>query len=540
MKRYQKILLGVVIFIILMFTAVKIYVSYYLDDRIEKEAITRFNQNTEDKYNLEIGDTGLYIIGRRLSFNDIKLTQKKAGSGGEVTVTLESFNLTGIGFLKLLWSKELVIRHIELNKPVISLIDSGESSESGESPGWNTLSTRLSEKVLQNLNGLSIQQFAIRDLSVDLQRSGSAIDSMLSFGNSDIELYNIVIDSTSLKDNRVLPLDNLAATFRDIQFNTKNQLYRINVDHAEFSSSNGKMNLRAIRMDPRLGKEEFADHVGHEVDRITMILDEISWNGIDSDRLNRAEGLYVKNITLDRPSLNIYRDKRPPSPANNRPPLPQQMIRNIPIPVAIDSISIVNGHIRHNERQPKADKQGYIDFANLEASMIHLSNIEDLWSENTPPTLHAEADVMEKGRLKVDFLFPMTAPEDIQHINGSLEAMDLECFNTAFEPLAFARIDDGKILGLDFSMHLGEQQSTGELTLLYENLKISLLDKKANEENLGSQIKSLLANTFVIKSDNKGEDIRSGEINFERVERKSVFNYWWKSLLSGIKSNVGL
>lgn len=538
MKRYQKILLGVVIFIVLLFSAAKIYVSYYLDDRIEKEVTSRLNEGTEDIYNLEIGDTSLHILGSDLIFNNITFTQNSAGSKEEKTVKLESLNLSGIGFLKFLWSKELTIQHVELNNPVISLTQSDDTSDSGQSTRLNNLSTRISEKVLQNLNGLSIPKLSIHALSADLNRTGSP-DSMLSLGNSDLELYNIVIDSTSLNDDRVLPVDNLSATFRNIRFNTPDQLYRMSVDLAQFSTSNGRMNIRAVRMDPRLEKGAFSNHVGHEVDRITLLLDEISGRGIDSERLNRAEGLFAENIILDRPSVNIYRDKRPPFPPNNRPPLPQQMIRNIPIPVAIDSIRIENGHIRYNERQPKAEEPGYIDFANLEAYVVDLTNIEDLWSDESPPTMHAEADIMKRGRLKVDFVFPMTAGEDIHHVNGTLEAMDLQPLNVAFEPLAFARIDDGRILGLDFGMRMGEQQSSGELTLLYEDLKVSLLDKKENEENLGSQIKSLLANTFVIKSDNKGEDIRSGEINFERVERKSVFNYWWKSLLSGIKSNVG-
>lgn len=537
MKQYQKILLGVLILIILLLSATKIYVSYYLDDRLEKEAITHFNDNTNNKFNLEIGDTGLSIIGRELSFNDIKVTQKKADSAGNLTVTLESFNLSGIGFLPLLWSNELSIRNVELNTPVISLIKSEKSSDSEESPELNTLSTRLAKKVLQNLNSLSIQQLTIRELSVDFQRSTLPVDSLLSFSNSDIEFYNIVIDSTALEDNRVLPIDNLAATFRDIQFNTPNQLYQLTVDQAEFSTSNGKMNLRAIRMEPRIEKGDFSDHVGHEIDRMTMIIDEISWNEINIDRLNRADGLFVKDITLDRPSLNIYHDKRPPFPPGNHPPLPQQMIRYIPIPVAIDSISLVNGHIRYNERQPKAEKPGYIDFANLKAYIVNLSNIKDRWSEEAPPTMHAEADIMNRGRLKVDFIFPMIGSEDIHHVNGSLGAMDLQPLNVAFEPLAFARVD-GRILGMEFHMRLGEKESTGEVTLLYENVDITLLDKDTNEQNLGSEIKSLLANAFVVQSANKGDDIRSGKIDFERVERKSVFNYWWKSLLSGIKSNV--
>jgi hypothetical protein len=53
-------------------------------------------------------------------------------------------------------------------------------------------------------------------------------------------------------------------------------------------------------------------------------------------------------------------------------------------------------------------------------------------------------------------------------------------------------------------------------------------------------MKSVLANTFKVKSDNTGENIRTGAINVEREINKSVFNYWWKSMLSGLKSSIGL
>ncbi|MDZ7682013.1 MAG: hypothetical protein U5J63_09970 [Fodinibius sp.] len=43
-------------------------------------------------------------------------------------------------------------------------------------------------------------------------------------------------------------------------------------------------------------------------------------------------------------------NKRPPFPPNNAPPrCPQQMIRNIPFPLALDTLAISDGHIRYSE-----------------------------------------------------------------------------------------------------------------------------------------------------------------------------------------------
>jgi hypothetical protein len=71
--------------------------------------------------------------------------------------------------------------------------------------------------------------------------------------------------------------------------------------------------------------------------------------------------------------------------------------------------------------------------------------------------------------------------------------------------------------------------------LEYENLGIAFLNE---EDGSKRKLKSLIANSFAIKEENlKGtKSYKSGTISFERDKKKSVFNYWWKSVFSGIKS----
>jgi hypothetical protein len=147
---------------------------------------------------------------------------------------------------------------------------------------------------------------------------------------------------------------------------------------------------------------------------------------------------------------------------------------------------------------------------------------------------------MGKARLTANFSFPMADSSNKQHIKGNLQPMEMQTLNEALVPLASVRINSGQILGMDFDMTLGEQQAEGEVKLRYEKLNISLLNKKSNKEEFANKISSLLANTFKIKSKNKGNDLRIGKVDFEREEEKSTFNYWWKSLLSGLQSSIGL
>lgn len=71
----------------------------------------------------------------------------------------------------------------------------------------------------------------------------------------------------------------------------------------------------------------------------------------------------------------------------------------------------------------------------------------------------------------------------------------------------------------------------------YENLEFNILNRKNNNEQ---EINSFLLDKLVIKDSNlEGKkSYKEGEISFERAPKKSIFNYWWKSLFSGIKNIV--
>ncbi|MDZ7774970.1 MAG: hypothetical protein U5L09_04815 [Bacteroidales bacterium] len=108
--------------------------------------------------------------------------------------------------------------------------------------------------------------------------------------------------------------------------------------------------------------------------------------------------------------------------------------------------------------------------------------------------------------------------------------------NPMVTPAASVQIKSGKTKTLAFSFSYDDDIASGEVTFEYENLKVILLNKKSNPQ----AVKSFLANTFIIKKNNLQQDKswKKGTISFERDKKKSVFNYWWKSVLSGLKDAV--
>lgn len=537
MKNYQKAFLGILAAVVIIIGGIQLYFSFSLDNQLKKTLVNRFHKATGDAYDLEVGSFNLGILGRQLSVSDIKLNQKEQPDGSSLQVSLDELNVSGIGFLKLFFDQQLSLKEIRLINPDLDITTAPQKSDTSQTNG-HSLSQRLSGFTLQMLDAISIPRFQVQGLSVDYNRSDLPVKPYLSFRNSYILLQDISIDSTSLVDKRVIPSDDITTTFRDIRYRSADKLYEVSVKQLDLSSSDKSVNIQSFQLTPRLDKEQFAKQKPHEVDRITIDVKNIDWKDVAFDSLNYAKGFFARHVNLNKPDIDIYRDKRPPFPANNNPPLPREMITQIPISLNIDSLSLADGNIRYSELQPKAQEEGFIEFANLSATLKQLTNIEENWANGKTPSLNVKADVMERAQLSAQFSFSMDSNN--QHITGSLEPMDMKVLNKAIQPMAFVRIDDGRILGLNFDMNLTKERASGNLTLLYEDLKISLLDRESNKETFGNKVTSLLANTFKVKSKNTGDDPRVGKIEFERDKTKSVFNYWWKSLLSGLKSSIGV
>ena len=536
MKRYQKILLAVLAFTVLIVGSIQIYFTFFLDDQLESILTNRFQAATDEQYELRIGDLDLEILGRELNISDISIHRKDESQSLDLSADVKRLGISGISFIRLVIARELRLNKIELINPAITLTTKqDQESAASSSPSLQQLSRKFSAVVLQVLDNVTIPDLQIRGFSARYNRSDLPVNPYLAFDNSDIHLSNIVIDSALVADKRILPAEDISASFNNIRHHTANELYQLSVQEATLTSRDQDVSIQTLQLTPRFSKEKFAFHLGHEIDRMQIYVPNIHWQGIDVKKLNLGEKLAARRIHIQQPDIDIHRDKRPPFPPNNAPPLPQQMIRNIPFPLAVDTLAISNGHIRYSERVPEGNQSGHITFTDLSASLHPLNNTNADSAFAT--TMTASTKIMDQARLQAQFTFPMNSNK--HHVSGRLDSMAMKHLNPALEPLGFVRIDDGQILGLDFDMSLDADSANGETTFRYRNLKVSLLDKESKRENFGKKVVSLLANTFKVKGKNTKPDPRTASVAFKRDPQKSVFNYWWKSLLSGLKASIG-
>jgi hypothetical protein len=123
-------------------------------------------------------------------------------------------------------------------------------------------------------------------------------------------------------------------------------------------------------------------------------------------------------------------------------------------------------------------------------------------------------------------------------MNASASTADARILNPVLIPLASVRLESGIADTLFMRVTGNEYLASGEMSLLYHNLKIKLLNNKAGSKKKSIKgLASFFANTFVLKKHNKsGKDA----VFFERLRERSALHYLVKITLSGISSSIGL
>ncbi|MEX0944380.1 MAG: hypothetical protein WDZ38_01825, partial [Balneolaceae bacterium] len=177
-------------------------------------------------------------------------------------------------------------------------------------------------------------------------------------------------------------------------------------------------------------------------------------------------------------------------------------------------------------------REGAISFHDISLTATQLNN----HSANDSIFVKANTRFMNDAQFQVNFDFSLN--ETAGHIvRGTLYGFDLTSLNSTLEQMALMRIESGQLNRLDFWFRADNAIAEGNLNMLYDNLEVRFLDAEQQERG-GDRIRSFIANTLVIRADNPADDPRIGIIQYERDLERSMFNYWLRSLSTGLEDSI--
>ena len=237
--------------------------------------------------------------------------------------------------------------------------------------------------------------------------------------------------------------------------------------------------------------------------------------------------------------LKVFRDKRQPFLKKEKL-LPVEQLKDLPFSLGIDSLKIRKSYVQYEEFAEGSSEAGSVYFDNLYASLYNINNT----SKTGSTKLRAKANLFGQGNIDVFVNFPLETKKR-SAVSGSIANFSLPEINTMLTPTTNIKVESGEMKKLSFNFSFSEIRSDGEIELNYENLKLVIFkeDEDNRKDYEKDNLKTFIMNTFIFRT-NMDEDVpeekRTGTVDYIRDNNRSIFNFWVKSLISGIKSAYNL
>ena len=438
-------------------------------------------------------------------------------------------------FAEIQNSKDLWITEFRLFRPDIEIFVDQVESEQGE------------EKPKQTANdiieSLQVDDFEIIEGNIALfQKDGSAEPKGIKKLNLSLE--DLKFDLNELEGFRGQNLLNnkFKFDFPDFQILLKDSLNKVSIGLV--SVDNDEITLENVVFQPRSVNYQYGRIVGEQTDVVHLKFPLIKVTEPDLEMLFEGETLIASRILIQDGQGEFFRDKRYERPKNVYRPMPQLLMKKAGFELKVDTLLVENAQLRYIEFPEQGMIPGELYFNDLSASFspFHISKNEESFSLEesfllTKARINGAAEVSLQGQLFYEYPYPMK-------INAQLGAFDFELINSILKTNAFVKVRAGRVNGADWSFLADDKEAIGSLEILYNDLNLELLDERTLEKGQGRKgILTFVLNAFAVRSNNPRKALNYkviSKIYYPRDTERFIFNYWWKTTLTGLKGSVGL
>lgn len=452
--------------------------------------------------------------------NELKIEQlnvrfpyrKQRCLGHEERLTADRVTITGIDILALILKEELHVKVASVENALLTSFGN------------------IQQRMGTGREGGSLRRILIDHLQVVSTRI-ELLDS-ISCSLRATTQFDIRMDEIDIKEPGKpivkWQIGNALLTCLKIRF--PEQLYTLTLERFGYDHHAKTVRIDSLRVLPDYDKVRFAKKRGVQTDRISVSIPLIEMEGAEIQTPNDL--LFKANHALLNLQLEVFRDLRYPPNNKKVMALPSQLLADLPFRFQIDEIQLCKSSITYEEFPEHGHLSGTVSFDDLSAVVYNLSNSS---SENT--VMHAKTRFMNAGDLQVELTLPAD-PEKNYRAKASLTNFNLRRMNPLLISSAAMEVKSGSLTVLEFEFEYNNYRSDGELTMEYSNLDLVSLRKNSKNRSTNKFI-TLIIQTFIIKKDMNNSK-SPGAILFYRDPHRSVFNFLWKSVLSGIKSIYNL
>ncbi|MBX9851240.1 MAG: DUF748 domain-containing protein [Cytophagaceae bacterium] len=487
--------------------------------------LSNYHLKTPDQaYSIKIGGISGSLSDSTLKLNELEFIQRDLLDPARILthVNLESIQGSGVGFRNFFYGKDMMMNEIIIESPRIESITEISDEKSADGKGNKKTDNKI---LIPPFISRVIQSFNINTISV---RNGNLKNKIIFNQNSIAQSADKIFIDVLKVAGRTVDTINLAipkgitVSFKNYTLAAGSERFHLRISNGHLSSQKSEVILKNVSM--------VQDHPpGMEANHYTCLIKEVLFQGLD---LKKAlyetefigEVIHVNDINF-KFLLHEGKAIRPEYVQI----MPNEIVKKLKLKFNIRQVNLNAAAISYSD--DTGNKPILFTFEKLKARIVNLTNDPKLMSQKTPAVLTAETLILGKGKLNLRIEVPLLSDNFMCSYKGTFDGMDINGFNSV---LAFAGVktESGRIEPSTFDVKVSGGHAEGNMKLIYQDLKIKVLDK----EGKTNKIKSLFGN-FIIKNSNPKEKDEEPEIISIKGTRKpedSFFSFLWRPIQEGI------
>lgn len=507
MKRF---LISLGIFILLIIIALLV-ANTVLKSKLEKALTSDLPPELE----IEYSDINVSTWQGNVAIADLKLkSYSKNNKTPHTTLQIEKLEVIDLHYWDYLFNNTIHLDKIKID------------GNSIEHRSYEQKPDSITQKKRKSLNKkIVVDAFEVTPTQIKVLKKSAPDSLWLSVKNFMVNLKNIQADSTTIHTK--VPFTYEKVTLKtDSVFLSLNPYDNFTIE--ELDLKNNQLNLLQAAIKTQYTRSQLTQRISRERDHIDLTIPHINLNKFDWNITQDTISINAPSFLLTNPKLNIYRNKLV-ADDNRMKPMYSEMLRNLPFRLRIDSTSIKNAYIKYSEKVKTEEPPGNIEFLNMNAHIKNLANTYKSKDEST--LISVDAQFMNSSPMHVDWSFDVTNLNDQFRFKGEVANLPASNMNSFTEPNLRVKLT-GELKKAYFDISGNKNDSRINMRMDYDDFKLNVLNEKSKKKWLTSAI----ANIFVSKdSDKEGEgDFRKGSNTAQRDKSKSVFNFLWLSIKSGL------
>ncbi len=497
-------------------------------------------KTSNNVYQLSVGDMKMDVLASKLSFQNVALKPNKERADSlrrlglapaeTLAFSFENLLVEGINIDEAISTKTMDYKLVKLTNPVFEIYrNTSDKKEVKED---------FTQRFLKEMEKLSVKNLQVVGGKIIVHNKGKT--TLLK--DVTIAMDDILIDSATRTDkNRFLFAKKARLSFKDYKAAAGKGQYNLSIATVSVEAPEQKLTLTNLSLSPQLSKEAFVRSQKTAKEYYQVSFPSVTLNGVNWWNLMNEEELVTKEINIPAGKLSIYLNRSLP-PASKMGNFPGQLLMKLPMKIKVNRVKAENLELAYEEFNPVSQQSGTLHINNIAMDIANVSNFKG--GDQSPVTIKGKGMMMGKIPINADFVF---SRKNYQSGSFSASILASEAFqgsliNPFAIPVGMVKIERGALQQLKASIKGDERQASGDVSILYQDLKLVLLEKDKGQAELDRKgVTSFFANAFILKKDNpkKGDAVRTAQVNFERIEEGGFFMLIWKVIMTGALKTVG-